>query len=100
MTITRRFVLLVLVAASVNAADEGKLSPNNARQWAIVATDSTSGALAELLTATISSWPNVQLVERAEIKRVLAELELNASGLIAPGARRVSGSSATPIRWW
>ena len=51
-------------------------------RWAIVALDQNSKSLADLLTAEISAWSSVELVEREDIDRVLTELKLNASGLV------------------
>jgi hypothetical protein len=52
------------------------------RRWAIVALDEKSKELADLLTVEASSWPNVELLEREQIDRVLAEMQLNSSGLV------------------
>ncbi|MBW3596267.1 MAG: CsgG/HfaB family protein [Planctomycetes bacterium] len=53
-------------------------------RWAIVAGDAPAArSLADLATAELSQWDDVQLVEREEIDRVLAELKLAPAGLIA-----------------
>ncbi|MCY2991378.1 MAG: hypothetical protein NTY19_26415 [Planctomycetota bacterium] len=52
------------------------------RRWAIVAADPQAAVLADLLTAELSRWPDLQLVERDRIEHVLDELKLNASGLV------------------
>jgi len=54
------------------------------RRWAIISGDPKSAALADLLTVELSHWKQVALVERQQITKVLNELELNASGLVAP----------------
>ncbi len=56
--------------------------PPATRRWAIVALDEKSKGLADLLTVEASSWPNVELLEREQIDRVLAEMQLNSSGLV------------------
>lgn len=46
--------------------------------------------IADLMTVFMSTRPNLQLVERKELKKILAEMELGASGI-------VSGDKATRI---
>ncbi|NND98240.1 MAG: hypothetical protein HKN47_13020 [Pirellulaceae bacterium] len=58
-------------------------TPRQTNRWAIIATDSSSRPLADLLTVELSSLPDIQLVERDQIGRVLDELNLNADGLVA-----------------
>ena len=54
-----------------------------AQRWAVVASkDLQDGGLPDLLTAELSRWPSLQLVERDRIQHVLDELQLNASGLV------------------
>ena len=65
------------------ACGDDTAKPNTPKRWAIVAADVSAGGLADLLTAELSDWNNVELVERGQIRRVLDELKLNASGLIA-----------------
>jgi Curli production assembly/transport component CsgG len=51
------------------------------QRWAIVSIHEEGRALADLLTAELSTWDNVQLLERERIRDVLDELELSASQL-------------------
>jgi hypothetical protein len=51
-------------------------------QWAVVAADGQSAALADLLTAEITQWHDVRLLERSLVKHALGELKLQASGLV------------------
>ncbi len=51
-----------------------------------------SEKVADLLTVFLSMEEDLQLVERAEIKRILEEMELGASGIVDPGkAARIGG---------
>jgi len=50
-------------------------------RWAIISTDASADTLADLLVARLSEWDQVALVERGQIRDVLGELKLNASGL-------------------
>jgi hypothetical protein len=52
-----------------------------AHRWAVVAADPQCATLAEMLTVELTRWPEVELVERDQIQRVLDELKLQASGL-------------------
>jgi hypothetical protein len=44
----------------------------------------TDGEAADLLNATLSSEPGLQLVERRELVRLMAEIELGAAGAVKP----------------
>jgi hypothetical protein len=52
-----------------------------AQRWAIIAADQPARSLADLLTVQLSGADDLELVEREQIARVLAELRLQASGL-------------------
>ena len=71
--------LLLLSLALVQAGEQPAT-----RRWAIVATDPGSTALADLLTVELSRRKDLQLVERQQIQKVLDELQLSATGLVAP----------------
>jgi hypothetical protein len=75
---------LVLLSVCAASAVNAQGAANNTKRWAIVPTDPQGRALADLLAVELSSWDNVQLVERERIDGVLAELRLNASGLVNP----------------
>lgn len=71
--------LLCLWCSGLAAASPG------VQRWAIVATlDNRDKALADLITARLTDFPQVQLVERESIRKVLDELKLNRSGLVDP----------------
>ncbi len=67
-------VLLIQTSGAQNRAP-------TLQRWAIIAADRQAQPLADLLTAKLSGSDRVELVERDQIGRVLAELELQASGL-------------------
>lgn len=71
------FGLTLLSGSTLSGQDQPAI-----RRWAIVALDEKSKGLADLLTVEASSWPNVELLEREQIDRVLAEMKLNSSGLV------------------
>lgn len=75
MSLRKRWIvggMILLAAASIYAGD------NTSIRLAVLAEDvsSESRALADLLTADLSKSAGVQVVERAEIDRVLAEQKL------------------------
>src|SRR5688572_27526163 len=77
--------LLPLTGGQPPAEKDAAAQPSQApRRWAIISADAKSGALADLLTAQLSRWKQVELLEREQIAKVLSELQLNASGLVAP----------------
>jgi curli biogenesis system outer membrane secretion channel CsgG len=58
---------------------------NETRRWAVVAADaSQDGGFVDLLTAELSKDASYQLVERADVARILNELSLQASELVDP----------------
>ena len=71
----------VLAVALIDKGLADDVSSGQRNRWAIIATNSSALPLSELLTADLSSQTNLELVERTEIDRVLAELQLTASGL-------------------
>ncbi|NQU09811.1 hypothetical protein HQ590_03400, partial [bacterium] len=83
----RRFALVALLVW-LAAAVTGQGAP---LRLAVLAVDAEPGtaALADLLTAGLSGAGGVELVERAEIDKVLAEQKLSAATL-AGGAQRVA----------
>jgi hypothetical protein len=73
-------VLIMIAATWVQADDQ-----NGTQQWAVVAADaSQDGGFVDLLTAELSRDESYQLVERADVARVLDELSLQASELVDP----------------
>ena len=78
--------LLVLLAANLAAAAE-----KSSRTLAIMSVDAgASGVVVDQLTALLSSDPQIRLIEREAIARVLREQELSAQGLTA-GGRAILG---------
>ncbi|MCA9224717.1 MAG: hypothetical protein KDA47_03865, partial [Planctomycetales bacterium] len=71
-------LIWLLGSASVATCEQ----PTAIHRWAIIPLDDQAKALTDLLTAELSDWPNVSLLERVEIERVLEELRLNSSGLV------------------
>lgn len=63
----------------------GLASAKEPLRWAVVSSDDVrNSGLSDLLTLELGNLPRVVLVEREAIEMVLKELELNASGLVAP----------------
>ena len=80
-------LLIAAVCATSNGAAVSTLTDDapGEQRWAIVTGDDEADRnLADLLTVKLSAVNGVTLVERAEIRKVLDELQLNASGLMNP----------------
>jgi len=74
---------IVFFVASIIRLDAYATEPTKARKrWAIIPVDPSAAALADLLTASLSSWDQIDLVERTEIRLLLDELKLNSAGLV------------------
>ncbi|QDV45415.1 Curli production assembly/transport component CsgG [Stieleria neptunia] len=78
---------MLLIAAGLLATGTlmAQRDDRSQQQWAIIALHPDAGGLADLLTAELSQSPDVTLVERDQIRRVLDELNLQASGLVSRG---------------
>ncbi|WP_182868403.1 CsgG/HfaB family protein [Stieleria mannarensis] len=76
--------MMVLVATGLLTAGTlvAQRDDRTPQQWAIISLHPDAGGLADLLTAELSQSPGVRLVEREQIRRVLDELNLQASGLV------------------
>lgn len=83
---TTRAILVVACGLALSNACATSVSAQNAaktaKRWAIIPTDEQGRALADLLTVELSTWKNVELLERERIRGILAELQLNASRLV------------------
>ena len=73
-------VSVLLIPTSVHADER-----TETQRWAIVAASDLQGdGLVDLLTAKLSQDESLQLVERADVARVLDELSLQANGFVDP----------------
>lgn len=75
--------IIILLAAAIYAGNDTSI------RLAVLAEDVSleSRALSDLLTTDLSKAAGVQVVERAEIDRVLAEQKLTAGGLVETASR-------------
>ena len=98
VTLVASVLSLVLGAHRADAAEEGEAAPQ--RLTVAVLDFETKGQevadlgakIADLMTVFMSTRPNLQAVEREELKKILAEMELGASGVVAGDrAARIGG---------
>ncbi|NNE00240.1 MAG: hypothetical protein HKN47_23210 [Pirellulaceae bacterium] len=82
LTACLMLVGFAVTARSQEGGSAAETQPSAVTRWAIIATSESAIPLADLLTADLSKWQNIELVERDQIQLVLQELDLNASGLV------------------